>query len=69
MENCLNNGQRFCSFDVLNEFNVKLHMVIDVWRRAGDNNELICEECGRPVLLRAGDIRQPHFAHKSGERE
>lgn len=69
MENCLNNGQRLCSFDVLNEFNVKLHMVIDVWRRAGDNNELICEECGRPVLLRAGDIRQPHFAHKSGERE
>ncbi|KUO78000.1 MAG: hypothetical protein APF81_17405 [Desulfosporosinus sp. BRH_c37] len=68
MENCLYMKQRICSIEVLNEFDIKLHTMINEWRKAGDNNELICEDCGQQVILRAGDVRIPHFAHKPGTK-
>lgn len=68
MENCLYMNRRICSLEVLNEFDIKLHTVIDEWRKAGNNNELKCEDCGQSVILRAGDVRIPHFAHKPGTK-
>lgn len=35
-------------------------------RRLGRAGELACPECGRPVILRHGLIRRPHFAHRPG---
>lgn len=68
MENCLYKHQRICSFEIINEFDIKLYPVINEWKKAGDNNELKCEECNQPVVLRAGDTRIPHFAHKPGAK-
>src|SRR5688572_18343649 len=28
---------------------------------------LLCPDCRTPLIARKGEIRQPHFAHKSGE--
>ena len=36
------------------------------WKKAQYKNELICEDCGTPVELRAGDVKIPYFAHRKG---
>jgi hypothetical protein len=37
---------------------------IESLRYRGQNNQLICPECKQPVLVKAGDVKQWHFAHR-----
>jgi len=37
---------------------------IEDLRYSGQNNQLICPECEQPVLVKAGDVKQWHFAHR-----
>lgn len=36
-------------------------------RSASQRGELVCQECRRPVQVRAGDVRRWHFAHRKRE--
>jgi len=37
---------------------------IEELRSCAQNNQLICPECRQPVLVKAGEIKQWHFAHR-----
>jgi competence protein CoiA len=65
MFNCYYNEKRICSLDVINEFGKENLALTTRWKLAGDANGLHCECCGTPVILKAGTIRLPHFAHKN----
>jgi competence CoiA-like predicted nuclease len=66
MENCLLNGQRICALALRNQYNMGIYELKREWKKAQYRNELICEDCGTPVELRAGDVRVPYFAHRKG---
>jgi competence CoiA-like predicted nuclease len=34
---------------------------------AEKGNNYFCPACGEPVILKKGDVRVPHFAHKISE--
>ncbi|MFW6029517.1 MAG: competence protein CoiA [Halanaerobiales bacterium] len=65
MINCLYNEKRICSFDLKNKYGHYLFDKVKIIKKAGENRLLKCEECGEPVILKAGDIKIPHFAHLS----
>lgn len=66
MLNCLLEGKRVCSLDTKNRFDNYIYSEVEKLKEAGQNKNLICEECGESVFLKAGDIKIPHFAHISG---
>lgn len=35
-------------------------------RTESQNRKFICPECGEPLILNAGNIRQPYFSHYTG---
>ncbi|ETR66035.1 MAG: hypothetical protein OMM_13342 [Candidatus Magnetoglobus multicellularis str. Araruama] len=37
---------------------------IEELRYKGQNNQLICPVCDQPVLVKAGEVKQWHFAHR-----
>ncbi|MFW6287486.1 MAG: competence protein CoiA [bacterium] len=65
MINCLYKSKRFCSFELKNPYGHYFFDKVKLIKEAGQNRMLKCEECGKPVILKAGDKRVPHFAHLS----
>jgi len=61
--------QRICSLDVINEHGFRDYNLEKLWKTSHRQNKLTCEECGLPVILKAGSEKTPHFAHKSGLNE
>ena len=66
MDNCLLHGKRICALWLRNEHNMDVYEFKREWKKAQYRNELICEDCGTPVELRAGDVKVPYFAHRKG---
>jgi len=60
----------FKSIDIKNQ--KEIIIIDDQWnkqsieslRTCGQKNQLICPECKQPVLVKAGEIKQWHFAHR-----
>lgn len=71
MEYCINKNtnEKIFAFDVENEYGIKDIGIERKLRLAGERGELICPECKTPVILRAGEIKIPHFAHKIKTKE
>ena len=61
----MHNGNRVCAYDTKNKYGVYIFEVVETLKIAGQDHKLVCEECGMPVLLRAGDDKVPHFSHYS----
>jgi len=53
------------AFDIINDYGKKILATEDLYRTAGLEGDLVCPECGDKVILKAGDVKVPHFAHKS----
>ncbi|WP_300357035.1 hypothetical protein [Fusobacterium sp.] len=66
MEYCINKKtkEKIFSFDIKNEYGIKDFFLEKKLRIMSANEELICPECGTTVILRAGEIKIPHFSHK-----
>lgn len=66
MEFCIDKKtkERIFAFDIKNEYGIKDFFLEKKLRRMSANEELVCPECGTPVILRAGEINIPHFSHK-----
>lgn len=71
MEYCINKNtnEKIFAFDVENEYGIKDIGIERKLRLAGEREDLICPECKTPVILRAGEIKIPHFAHKVKTKE
>lgn len=71
MDYCINKNtnEKIFAFDVENEYGIKDIGTERKLRLAGEREELICPECKTPVILRAGEIKIPHFAHKIKTKE
>ena len=65
METCLFRGKKICSLDVLDVHGNLNTMLEKEWRLASNNGNLKCEDCGSIVIFKCGQIKIPHFAHKS----
>lgn len=65
MEKCKYKGRAIYAFNIVGNNETINYAIEREWRKAGENNELLCDECGAPVIFRYGKIYKPHFAHKS----
>ncbi len=65
MEKCKYNGKAIYAFNVVGSNETINYNVEREWRKAGERDELLCDECDSPVIFRCGKIYKPHFAHKS----
>ncbi|MHB8127662.1 MAG: competence protein CoiA family protein [Mobilitalea sp.] len=63
MNTCLYNGNEIYSWKLKDEDNQYERELLGQWARASERKELNCLDCGERVILKAKDIREPHFAH------
>ncbi|MBV7276054.1 hypothetical protein JMF89_01250 [Clostridiaceae bacterium UIB06] len=65
MLTCLLNNQQICSLDLKDKYDEYIMEKLEYVKEASQNRQLVCEECGDIVILRAGNDKVPHFAHKN----
>lgn len=65
METCLFKGKKICSLDILDIYGHRNTTLEKEWRLGSQNGDLKCEDCGSNVIFKCGQIKIPHFAHKS----
>lgn len=65
MQKCRYKGNAIYAFNIKGKNDTINFQLEKEWKKAGENNQLSCEECGAPVIFRCGKIYIPHFAHKS----
>jgi hypothetical protein len=65
MQKCRYNSTPIYAFNVKGKNETINYTVEKEWKKAGEMNQLICDECEAPVIFRCGKINIPHFAHKS----
>lgn len=65
MQKCKYNGKHIYAFNVKGKNDTINYILEKEWKKASENNQLICVECEAPVIFRCGKINIPHFAHKS----
>ena len=63
MENCYYKGKTICTFDLKEENGLYYEELVIQWKEAAASRQLTCVECGAPVYLAAGPIKEPYFAH------
>lgn len=63
MENCVYQGKILCTYDLKDENSLYFEDLVLEWKEAAANRSLHCAECGEPVYLAAGPIKEPYFAH------
>lgn len=63
MENCLYQGKTICTFDLKDDNGYYYEELVLDWKEAAAMRQLICVECGAPVYLAAGPVKEPYFAH------
>ncbi|MHB8127520.1 MAG: competence protein CoiA family protein [Mobilitalea sp.] len=63
MENCLYHKKTVCTFDLKDENGLYYEDMVLEWKQAAADRWLTCMECGAPVYLAAGPIKEPYFAH------
>lgn len=60
------NGKVISANDVYNVHKVKIFDVIDQYKKASQNKEITCKDCGMPLVFNCGDIKRPYFSHWKG---
>ncbi|GKU24075.1 hypothetical protein CFOLD11_09010 [Clostridium folliculivorans] len=65
MQKCRYNGTPIYAFNVKGKNETINYSIEKQWKKAGEMNELICDECEASVIFRCGKVNIPHFAHKS----
>lgn len=65
MQKCRFNGKDIYAFNVIGKNETINYAIEKEWKKAGEKNELVCDECEATVIFRCGKINKPHFAHKS----
>lgn len=63
MENCIYQGKMICTYDLKDENGLYFEDLVLEWKEAASMRSLYCAECGAPVYLAAGPIKEPYFAH------
>ncbi len=63
MENCLYHGKLVCTYDLKDEEGYYYEDLVLEWKEAAAGRRLLCMECGKPVYLAAGPVKEPYFAH------
>jgi competence protein CoiA len=63
MENSIYRGRMICTYDLKDENGIYYEDLVLEWKEAAANRLLRCVECGAPVYLAAGTVREPYFAH------
>lgn len=63
MENCSFRRKTICTFDLKDENGIYYEDVVLDWKQAAADRALTCVDCGAPVYLAAGPIKEPYFAH------
>lgn len=63
MENCINGGKIICTFDLKDESGIYYEDKVLEWKQAAADRQLSCSQCGAPVYLAAGPVKEPYFAH------
>ncbi len=63
MENGIYQGRTICTFDLKDREGYYLEELVLEWKQAAAEKKLTCVECGAPVYLAAGQVREPYFAH------
>ncbi len=63
MENSLYRGTMICTYDLKDENGIYYEDMVLEWKEAAAERGLRCVDCGAPVYLAAGPIKEPYFAH------
>lgn len=63
MENCLYLKKTICTFDLKDNQGYYNEDMVLSWKEAAAKRQLTCTECGAPVYLAAGQVKEPYFAH------
>lgn len=63
MENCSYQGKVICTYDLKDKNGIYYEDLVLHWKQAAADRQLTCEECGAPVYLAAGPVKEPYFAH------
>ncbi|HHX12527.1 MAG TPA: hypothetical protein GX731_06865 [Clostridiales bacterium] len=63
MENCIHKGKEICTYDLKDNNNFYINDLVEEWKLAAAQGELICSDCGQRLYLAAGPIKEPYFAH------
>ncbi|HKM00033.1 MAG TPA: competence protein CoiA family protein [Mobilitalea sp.] len=63
MENCIYKGKTICTFDLKDDNGYYQEELVLKWKQEASDCGLTCLECGAPVYLAAGLIKEPYFAH------
>ncbi len=63
MENCLYQGNTICSLELKDDSGLYDEDLVLEWKQAAADRLLYCVECGAPVYLAAGMVKEPYFAH------
>ncbi len=63
MENSIYDGKTICTFDLKGADGYYIEELVLEWKQAAAERKFICTECGAPVYLAAGQIKEPYFAH------
>lgn len=65
MQKCRLNGEAVYAFKVIDENEVVDVKYEKMLRRASEQRQLKCEDCGADIVFKFGKVKIPHFAHKS----
>lgn len=63
MENSLYRGKMICTYDLKDNNGIYFEDMVLEWKEAAADRCLRCVDCGAPVYLAAGPIKEPYFAH------
>ncbi len=63
MENSIYRGKMICTYDLKDENGIYYEDTVLEWKEAAADRGLHCVDCGAPVYLAAGPIKEPYFAH------
>lgn len=63
MENCIYQGKLLCTLELKDDTGYYYEDKVLEWKEAAAGQGLTCVECGAPVYLAAGPIKEPYFAH------
>jgi competence CoiA-like predicted nuclease len=63
MENCCYHGKILCTYELKDASGYYYEDKVIEWKEAAAERRLTCVECGAPVYLAAGPVKEPYFAH------
>lgn len=65
MQKCRLNGEAVYAFNVIDQNGIMDVEYEKMLRRASEQSQLKCEDCGTDIIFKFGKVKIPHFAHKN----